>query len=104
MSKAGVQEIRVGGESYCLIPKGEYLRLLREAGRRSVDAVEYAKMSIGRNLRQKRKRAGLTQAEVAFKAGIRAETLSRIENGRGNPTVVTVRRILSALGLPDKGG
>jgi predicted transcriptional regulator len=34
---------------------------------------------------------------VAQWAGIRQETLSRIENGRTNPTVGTVRSILRAL-------
>jgi transcriptional regulator with XRE-family HTH domain len=40
----------------------------------------------------------LTQAEVAVRAGIRLETISRLENGHGNPTMATVRRILKALG------
>ncbi len=101
MAKATVQEIRVGGGSFCVVPKQEYLRLLRDAGRLSVDAVEYATMSIGRSLRARREKAKLTQGEVATRAGIRIETLSRIENGRGNPTVATVRRILVALGDPE---
>jgi len=33
---------------------------------------------------------------------MRPETLSRLENGHGNPTVRTVRRVLKALGV--KGG
>jgi transcriptional regulator with XRE-family HTH domain len=39
----------------------------------------------------------MTQAETAARAGIRLETLSRLENGRANPTVATLRAILRAL-------
>jgi DNA-binding phage protein len=35
---------------------------------------------------------------VAARAKIRVETLSRLENGHGNPTLATVRSILRALG------
>ncbi len=62
------------------------------------NAREFAKTSIGRDLLRKRSRAGFTQAQVARKAGIRLEILSRLEIGRGNPTVTMVRRILRALG------
>ena len=39
----------------------------------------------------------MTQAQVARRAGIRVETLSRLENGRGNPTLATVRMVLRAV-------
>jgi len=62
-----------------------------------VDALAYATASIARGLRGLRLRAGLTQAEVARRARIRVETLSRLENGRANPTVGTVRKIVRAI-------
>jgi transcriptional regulator with XRE-family HTH domain len=62
-----------------------------------VDAIAYARVSIAKGLRRQRLEAGLTQAEVARRAGIRSETLSRLENGRGNPTVATVRKIVRAI-------
>jgi len=105
MSKAArkrIQEVRVGDQTFCLVPKSDYLRLVKEAGGTLVDAVDYARASIGRDLLRRRKRAGLTQSKVAAKAGIRLETLSRIENGRANPTFATVRRILMALGEQGK--
>lgn len=70
---------------------------VRVAGQWYVDAVAYATVSIAKGLRRLRRQAGLTQAEVARRAGIRAETLSRLENGRGNPTVATVRKIVRAI-------
>ncbi len=70
---------------------------VRVAGRWHVDALAYATASIARGLRGLRLRAGLTQAEVARRARIRVETLSRVENGRANPTVRTVRKIVRAI-------
>ena len=66
-------------------------------GRRAL-AVEFGRLSIGRDLTAKRAATGLSQADVAARARIRVETLSRLENGHGNPTVATVRKILRALG------
>ncbi|MDP3938153.1 MAG: helix-turn-helix transcriptional regulator [Deltaproteobacteria bacterium] len=57
----------------------------------------YASVSIAKGLRQQRCAAGLTQAEVARRAGMRPETLSRLEHGRGNPTVRTISRIVRAI-------
>ena len=92
------QTIRVGNRKFVLVPAREYRRLRLLAGAEKQDAVEFARASIARDLARKRDAARLTQADVAAKAGIRIETLSRIENGRGNPTVATVRKILRALG------
>ena len=40
---------------------------------------------------------GLTQAQLAKLAGIRQETLSRLESGKHKPNVRTVERIDAAL-------
>jgi DNA-binding XRE family transcriptional regulator len=85
---------------YVVLPRSEYPRLrhyARHAGY-VVDALDFSAWSIGRDLRQLRRKANLTQAEVAARAKIRVETLSRLENGRGNPTLKTVQKILRAMG------
>ena len=48
-------------------------------------------------LLRRRRAAGLTQAELARRAGIRAETLCRIEQGDRSPSVRTVDKIDRAL-------
>ena len=49
-------------------------------------------------LRAQRERAGLSLAAVAERSGIDQAALSRLENGRGNPTVQTLARYARAIG------
>ncbi len=52
-------------------------------------------MSIaGRMVRDARRRAGLTQRQLAAKVGIPQETIARIETGRVDPRVGTLDRLL----------
>jgi DNA-binding XRE family transcriptional regulator len=96
--RSAAQTIRVGKKEFVLVPASEYERLRRLATGSEQDAVAFGRRSIGRDLVRKRMAAGLSQSEVAARARIRAETLSRLENGHGNPTIATVRKILRALG------
>lgn len=50
----------------------------------------------GRMVRYTRRRAGLTQRQLATKAGIPQETIARIEKGRVDPRIGTVDRLLEA--------
>jgi len=50
-------------------------------------------VSIARSLAQDRQAAGLSQQELARLAGVRQETISRIESGKHSPTVRTVEKI-----------
>jgi DNA-binding XRE family transcriptional regulator len=45
-----------------------------------------------------RKRAGMTQQELADAAGVSRTNLSNIERGRGNPTDSTRRKLMRAIG------
>ena len=98
MNKRKVQEMRIGGQTFCLIKKSDFVKLVHDAEGPYVDALEFTRRSIGKGLRQDRLRAGLKQSEVAAKAGIRVETLSRLESGKGNPTIATIKAICRALG------
>lgn len=53
----------------------------------------------GRMLRHARRRAGLTQRQLAAKAGIPQETIARIEAGRTDPRVSTLDRLLEGCGF-----
>jgi transcriptional regulator with XRE-family HTH domain len=54
---------------------------------------------LGRNLRHAREQAGLTQEEVAARSGVHVTEVSRIEGGKRDPKVSTVRRLAAAVGV-----
>lgn len=98
MTNLKCKEMKVGKKTFCLVPKEEYLAAIRALEGASVDAREFIETAVASDLREKREAAGLTQVEVAKKAKMRQEVLSRIESGQGNPTVSTIKRILKAIG------
>lgn len=53
---------------------------------------------IGAQIRARRKAAGLTQRQLAARAGITQTVLSRAESGTGNPTLALLESIAAALG------
>lgn len=55
---------------------------------------------LGTNLREARERLGLTQEQVAERSGVHATEVSRIEAGKRDPQVSTVRKLASALQMP----
>ena len=53
---------------------------------------------IGKQIRAARQEAGLTQTQLAARAGITQTVLSRIESGKGNPTLGLLEDVAAALG------
>ena len=53
----------------------------------------------GRMVRYSRRRAGLTQRQLATRAGIPQETIARIESGATDPRVSTLDRLLEACAM-----
>jgi transcriptional regulator with XRE-family HTH domain len=66
----------------------------------AVDELETLSAQIAGVIRARRHGAGLTLDELASRSGLSKTILSRIENGRGNPSVETLFRIARALELP----
>jgi transcriptional regulator with XRE-family HTH domain len=52
---------------------------------------------LGSNLREARERLGLTQEQVAERSGVHATEVSRIETGKRDPQVSTVRKLAEAV-------
>jgi DNA-binding XRE family transcriptional regulator len=101
MTKATIE---INGERFVLIPEAEYEAELAATlpplppvfpdGTREAHAC--IRVSIARDIMQERRELGLTQTQLAKLAGIRQETLSRLESGKHRPKERTVERIEAA--------
>ena len=60
-------------------------------------SVSLAAMTTGQRLQAFRKSAGLTQRELARRAGMKNSTLSTIEQDKVSPTIASLQRILGAI-------
>jgi DNA-binding XRE family transcriptional regulator len=101
--------IHLSGKTYVIVERGEYERLKTLAkaaalpampqadAEGNVPAVQFARATLARSIIRDRALAGLTQTELAAKAGLRTETICRVERGRHTPSVETVQQIDRAL-------
>ena len=110
-----LQRIELEGKRFVVLPEMEYDRLCREAGEAMafsdedlpplpkpdkngrIPALEFARISLARDLIRNRKSVGLTQQRLADLAGIRQETLSRIEHGKHTATPQTIDKIMRVI-------
>lgn len=54
---------------------------------------------VGNHVRQLRRRNGLSQGALAESCGFSQQYLSELENGKRNPTIITLFEISQALGV-----
>jgi len=98
----------INGQRMVVLPEDEFARLKQKADEwepllpeplpdGNYPAREYMLASIARDIIRHRRRVGLTQVELARRAGIRPETLCRVESGKYSPTIGTVEKIDRAL-------
>jgi transcriptional regulator with XRE-family HTH domain len=64
------------------------------------DGVNDFSKTVGQRVRTYRKRAGLSQEELAEKAGLHSTYISIVERGEKNVTLRIVYQISAALGVP----
>jgi transcriptional regulator with XRE-family HTH domain len=60
-------------------------------------------VAIGHEVRARRKKLGLTVADLAAMTGISVGMLSKIENGHTSPSLTTLQALARALGMPLTG-
>ena len=103
---ASVQTVTFTGERYVILPETEYLRLLGEPPEPQLPtpdadgnypALESLRVILARKLIRARRALGWSQAELARRAGVRVETLNRLEHGKHAPHVATVDKLQKAL-------
>ena len=56
-------------------------------------------MTMGKQIEERRKSLGISQADLAEMSGVSQRTVSAIENDSANPSIEVLSRILSSLGL-----
>jgi HTH-type transcriptional regulator/antitoxin HipB len=84
---------------------GERTAQMSPAERQAHDAnvaAKVAAMLLGDAVQDARQEAGLTQAELAERIGIKQPSLCRIETGQVNVSISMLARIAEALGVPLK--
>ena len=54
---------------------------------------------VGRNVKRVRQDKGLTQEELAERSGFSQQYISGLEQGRRNPTIVSIYELATALGV-----
>lgn len=72
------------------------------AAENQTPAFDIDRASLAEKLRRRRRAAGLSQVELARRAGVRAETLNRIERGHTEPDFTTIRKLVLAMNAAER--
>jgi transcriptional regulator with XRE-family HTH domain len=62
-------------------------------------ATNSLRSTLGRNVKEFRLSLNMSQTELAERAKIQQPLISKMEGGRGNPTLDSIERIATALGV-----
>lgn len=68
----------------------------------SAPGAELDRASLAQKLVRRRRAAGFSQAKLARLAGVRPETLNRIERGRTTPDFATIRKLVIAMNAAER--
>jgi ribosome-binding protein aMBF1 (putative translation factor) len=101
------RQVELDGMRYVIVRASLFEKLCRRAGIQlpsSFDregpvspGFDLDRDTLAEKLVRRRRASGLSQAELARRAGIRPETLNRIERGRTTPDFATVRKLVEAM-------
>jgi DNA-binding XRE family transcriptional regulator len=100
------RRLELDGVRYVIVRECVFDALCQKAGVHSNGGSEDAasesdvsldRASLAEKLARRRRAAGLSQAELSRRAGVRAETLNRIERGHTTPDFATVRKLVVAM-------
>jgi DNA-binding XRE family transcriptional regulator len=101
------RHLELDGIRYVILRESVFEQLCEKAGisepgskepaENLTPAFDIDRASLAEKLRRRRRAAGLTQAELARRAGVRTETLNRIERGHTEPDFTTIRKLVLAM-------
>ncbi|MEN6449963.1 MAG: helix-turn-helix transcriptional regulator [Thermoguttaceae bacterium] len=99
--------VELGGVRYVVVQQTLFQALCEKAGVRPPASLDEGtslasgatldRLSLAERLMRRRRVAGLSQAELARRAGVRPETLNRIERGKTTPDFATIRKLVLAI-------
>jgi DNA-binding XRE family transcriptional regulator len=105
-----VRKVMMSGRAYVLVPLKQWQALIRRSsGARAGPprqlpplaggsyTLEHVRISLANKMAARRKAAGLTQQQLAKRAGVRAETISRLESALHMPGPRTFEKLERAL-------
>jgi DNA-binding XRE family transcriptional regulator len=105
-----VRSLTLDGKEYMLVPRDHWKAMTdrpsRSAGKLLNQpalmpdgnyGIEHVRISLANKIITRRKAAGLTQAQLAKRANVRVETISRLENGLHMPGARTFDKLDRAL-------
>jgi ribosome-binding protein aMBF1 (putative translation factor) len=114
MSRSGIdmRRVELDGIRYVILRESVFELLCGKAGiehdhSEDNDALierdwDVDKASLADRLVRRRQAAGLSQAELSRRAGVRPETLNRIERGRTTPDFATIRKLVLAMNAAER--
>ena len=62
-------------------------------------ALNIVKNNLGRNVKELRLSSNMSRTDLAVKAKVRQSLISKMESGKGNPTLDSIVKIARALGV-----
>jgi ribosome-binding protein aMBF1 (putative translation factor) len=104
-----VQTLTISGKRFALLPLRDFEALRKRAAAQNLPklpdplpngnypAAETIRAIYARRLIQERQAAGLSQSELARRAGLRPETINRLEKGKHSPDTATLAKINKVL-------
>lgn len=108
------QSLHLANGPYVVIPKAEYERLVTRSkaadlpplpppdAQGNVPAVATGRASVAREIITRRSALGWNQKELAAAAGVRVETVCRLETAKHTASVPTVEKLDKALAAAEK--
>lgn len=102
------QYLTINGKRVVVLDEKDYERLAQQAdvwepsmptpdADGNYPALEAMAVSLARDILRSRRRLGMSQQELARRAGVRRETLNRIEQGKHKPNEKAIEKIDRAL-------
>jgi ribosome-binding protein aMBF1 (putative translation factor) len=106
------RRVELDGIRYVILRESAFALMCEKAGFDDVRSssngeslerdLDLDRKSLAERLVRRRRAAGLSQAELSRRAGVRPETLNRIERGRTTPDFATVRKLVEAMNAAER--